>query len=72
MKNCLTANVITRGTDRPDGVEDVWLSIQVRKLPSIIVGSVYRHPKAPQETFDYVNNIVREMCFKKLMFVHVR
>ncbi len=64
VKNCLTSNVITRSSDRPDGVEDVWLSIQVRKLPSIIVGSVYRHPKAPQETFNYVNKILRKMCLK--------
>ncbi len=49
VKNCLTANVITRDTDRPDEVEDVLLSIQVRKLPPIIVGSVYRHPKHPRK-----------------------
>ncbi len=66
VKSCLATNVITTNADRPNGVEDVWLSIQCRKLPSIFVGSVYRHPKAPQETFDYISNTLRKMCLKNM------
>ena len=56
VKDSLTTKMITSNDDRPDGVEDVGLSIQCRKLPSFIVGSVYRHPKASQESFEYLNN----------------
>ena len=28
------------------GIEDVWIIVQCRKLPSFIVGCVYRHSKA--------------------------
>ncbi len=45
VKYCLATNELTSNADRPNGVEDVWLSIQCRKLPSVIVGCVYRHPK---------------------------
>ncbi len=54
----------TSNADRPNGVEDVWLSIKCRKLPSVIVGCVYRHPKGPKDTFDYINNTLRVMCLK--------
>ncbi len=28
-------------------MEDVWIKVQRKKFPSIIVGCMYRHPKAP-------------------------
>ncbi len=30
----------------------------------MILGSIYRHAKAPQETFDYINEILRNMCLR--------
>ncbi len=70
VKNYLATNVITSDAARPNRVEDVWLRIQCRKLPPIIVGSVYRHPKAPRETFDYINNALRRMCLRnKCLFM---
>ena len=47
--------------DRPTGVEDVWVTLQCRKLPSIIVGCLYRHPKAPTQTFNYVGEILKQL-----------
>ncbi len=31
---------------------------------SVILGSIYRHPKAPQETFDYLHEILRNMSLR--------
>lgn len=64
VKDTLATKVINCDTVRPKGIEDTWVSVQHRKLPSIIVGSVYRHPKAPQETFEYIHEILRNMCLK--------
>ncbi len=64
VKDNLTSKVITCDLVRPNGIKDVWISVQCRKLPSIIIGSVYRHPKAPQETFNYVCETLRNMCLK--------
>ncbi len=64
VKDTLSSKEITCDVARPQGFEDVWVSIQCRKLPSVIVGSIYRHPKAPQETFDYLHEILRGMCMR--------
>ncbi len=40
------------------------ISIQCRKLPSVIVGSIHRHPKAPQETFDYLHEVLRHLSLR--------
>ena len=45
-------------------LEDVWITVQCRKLPSIIVGAVYRHPHALNDSFDYILDIFRSMCLK--------
>ena len=42
-----------------EGIEDVWVKLQLRKLPSIIVGSLYRHPNTPVNTFDYIHNVLQ-------------
>ncbi len=54
VKDNLTSKVITCDIIRPIGIEGVWISVQCRKFPSIIIGSIYRHPKSTQETFDYL------------------
>ena len=47
------------------GIEDVWIIVQCRKLPSFIVGCVYRHPKAPALSFNYLLESFRSMCLRK-------
>ena len=42
--------------DKVNGIEDLWLSVQLRKLPSFIVGCMYRHPKSPATSFDFILN----------------
>ena len=46
-------------------IEDVWLTVQARKLPSFIVGCVYRHPKAHVQSFNYLTEVFRSVCLKK-------
>lgn len=51
-------------------VEDLWITLQCRKLPSIIVGVIYRHPHALNDAFDYISDIFKEMCLRnKPIFV---
>ncbi len=64
VKDILTTKVINCDTVRPDGIEDIWVSVQYRKLPSIIIGSIYRHPKTPQETFEYIRETLRTICLR--------
>ncbi len=42
--------------------------MQHRKFPSVIIGCIYRHPKAPSESFDYIQDILRSMCLRKKTF----
>ena len=58
----LNVNVLILNNDRPEGVEDVWLSVQSNKLPSIIVGCIYRHPKSDLFTFDYISDTLKLVC----------
>ena len=64
LKDCFTTKIITCDTARPEGVEDIWVSVQYRKLPSIIVGCAYRHPKATQESFDYINDVLKHFSLR--------
>ncbi len=50
------------------GVEDVWITLQLRKLSSVIIGCLYRHPKASYESFEYIQDILRSMCLRKKTF----
>ena len=53
-----------------EGVEDTWVQVQCRKLPSIIVGVIYRHPKGTVETFHHISTIFHKASLKgKSLFV---
>lgn len=43
-----------------DEVEDLWVNVQVRKNKSFVVGSVYRQPKASVQSFEYIEERLRE------------
>lgn len=47
--------------DKPEGIEDVWITVQNRKLPTVIVGCLYRHPKSLAHTYDYIQNVLRHI-----------
>ena len=59
------------GTEKQEGVEDKWISVQLRKFPSIIIGCVYRHPKAPVTSFSYILEIFKEVVLRnKPIFIY--
>ncbi len=41
------------------GIEDLFITVQCRKLPAIIIGCRYRHPKAPASAFEYIQDMFR-------------
>ncbi len=64
VKSTLEVNEVKFDVVRPQGIEDVWLSVQSCKFPSVVVGCVYRHPKAHVETFDYISDVLTLVCLK--------
>ena len=46
------------------GIEDVWVKVQLNKLPSIIVGAMYRHPHATSDSFDYIRETLQEVALQ--------
>lgn len=71
VKDHLSSGVLHTNIKRQSGVKDVWVKIQCRKLPSIIIGCIYRHPKAHSDSFDYIVDILRTMSMrnKSLFFL---
>ena len=68
VKNTFTVTPFQTHIDKPVGVEDVWLTLQCRKLPSIVIGCLYRHPKAPTDTFDYIGEVFKQLLLTKKNF----
>lgn len=70
VKDSLSSKVITPDIETCTGIENIWISVQSRKLPSIIVGCVYRHPKAPAASYDYLMEVFNHVSLtKKPMYV---
>ena len=64
----LKSNVIDLSFSKQPGVEDLWVSVQCRMLPAIIIGCVYRHPKAPVSSFEYLQDVFRQLSVCKKGF----
>ena len=45
-------------------IEDLWISVQYKKFPSFIIGCVYRHPHATCDSFNYLSDILKNMCLR--------
>ena len=70
IKQHLTSKLINTNIPSQSGVEDIWISVQCRKLPSVIVGCIYRHPKAHSDSFEYINEKLKcAILLKKTIFV---
>lgn len=54
IKKHFTVTPINTAIDKPEGVEDLWVTVQCRKLPSFIIGCLYRHPHSSVDTFNYI------------------
>ena len=60
----LSATPINMNMEKFNGIEDLWLTIQCRKLPSIIIACIYRHPKTTADSFEYLLDCFRNICLK--------
>ena len=70
VKNNLSSKVVTPDVEPCTGIEGVWLQIQSRKLPSVIVGCLYRHPKANNPSYDYLLEVFKQVSLrKKTMYI---
>ncbi len=65
-KQSLNFVVTDTNTPQQSGVKDLWLTVQRRKLPYIIICCMYRHPKAPSLSFDYIDNILHIMSIRRI------
>ena len=71
VKNYLKVTELKLGIENHEGVEDKWVSVQHKKFPSIIIGCVYRHPKAPVTSFNYISDIFKEIILRnKPIFIY--
>ena len=64
VRGDLKVTQLESNVDRVEGIEDVWITVQSRKLPSIIIGCIYRHPKAAAVSFSYISDIFKAMCIR--------
>lgn len=65
VRDTLKSNRISTTAVNNTAVEDVWVTVQSNMLPSFIIGTVYRHPHATSESFEYIEKVFREMSLKK-------
>lgn len=61
----LKVTVMNVGIDKVEGVEDVWINVQRRMLPSVVIGCIYRHPKATVRSFEYISEVFKVVCIRK-------
>ncbi len=68
VNSSLKINVINLPIPKQPGVEDLWVSVQYHMLPAIIIGCVYRHPKALAASFEYLQDVFSQICLCKKGF----
>jgi hypothetical protein len=58
-------------THKCEGIEMVWLKVQINKHKSFVVGSLYRHPSAsPRETLEFIEQTFKTVSeIKKPFYV---
>ncbi len=68
VKNVLSVNIINLNVPKQEDIEDLWITVQCRKLPAIIIGCMYRHPKASATAFEYIQDMFRLISMKNKTF----
>ena len=64
VKEDFRVNVLTTTLERPDYVEDIWLTVQYKNFPYFVIGCVYRHPHALNNSFTYISDIFTSLCLR--------
>ena len=60
----LKVSEIDLNIPKVENVDNIWLCIQSSRFPSLILGTVYRHPHSLVNSFDYMFNIFKEILLK--------
>ncbi len=69
IRDTLLANVTVLNIPRQPGIK-IWLTVQHRKLPAIIIGRIYKHLKANVLSCDYTQEaITSTLMRKKTIFI---
>ena len=68
VKDFFTVTPINVNIDPIEGVENLWLTVQCRKLPSIIRGCLYRHPHSNSHSYDYITNVFNHIRLRNKPF----
>lgn len=69
VKTTLLSEQIYMEKEVCDGIEMVWLKIQLNFCKSIIIGSLYRHPNAPpRQSLEFIEKLLRDTCEEKHSF----
>ena len=55
VKDHLIYEILKTNTVQQSGVEDIWIKIQCRKFPSIIIGCIYRQSNELNKIFNTDN-----------------
>lgn len=63
-KNVLPVNIISLNALKKVDIQ-IWITVQCRKLPAMIIGCMYRHPKASATVFEYKQDMFRLTSTKK-------
>ena len=69
VKTIFNVTVLSTNLDKSPLVEDIWLVIQSHKFPSFIIGCIYRHPHAPNDSFNYLFDVFSHICLRKKPFL---
>lgn len=67
-RDFLTVSPIDVNIDPIEGVENLWLTVQCKKLPSIIIGCLYRHPHAKLQSYDYITDVLNYIRLRNKPF----
>ena len=62
VRNCLKGVKVKIDCPPLQGIEDVWVRVQLSKLPSIIIGTMYRHPHANSDSFEYIREVLQTLA----------
>ena len=65
VRDSLKTSQVHVSVPKVGGVDHIWLDIQSSKFPSFIIGTVYRHPHALINSFEYLSDIFKEILLRK-------
>ncbi len=68
VKDVFKVTPVNVDTERPDGVEDVWVAARCRMLPTVIVGCLYRHPNSLARIFYYISDVLQVISLRDKPF----